>query len=543
MGASKGLPPLRWFEDETFYSICCRQHVFLSSLRNESTLEWIFGANPHTIKHDLPGNLDSLRSEVRDTWGSSESIIFQHTILPLFLPFQSGAIVRDSVLSMRGPSIGSLKYRLGLLTSRFSAEHPLKACPSCMDEDRAVNGVAFWHLQHQYPGMVLCPIHASRLRQAVVNRRFLGRFRWALPAEEILELSEADPSEPVQDVLMEFGAAVQALATFGKLRSFDAVDVRSVYTEALESFGHSALDRFAAAASFAMYCSKIQRFPPLGALPATQQSAESLLTQIRYKPRGCWHPLKHVALISWLFGRFESFLEAYDRLDEPRSDRSSQAEPAIEEPTSSSQAVPHPMVRRPKKLKPKMRSEILESLRRGEPKETICALFRISICTLNRLLRAEPLIQRMRSKDLQFNTLLERRATWIKLLEKNPNLSTKFLRALNEKTYAWLYRNDREWLVTSIKRLPSGRIGNNSKVDWFQRDHQLSETLLRDLERYLNTAGSSTINKTLLITLVPGLKCAYQHPKRYLLTKQMLDTLIRNYGVSPYKVGDPIPGN
>lgn len=533
MSTSKGLPPLQWFEDETFYSICCRQHVFLSSLSSDSTLEWIYGANPHSIKHDLPGNLDSLRSVVRDTWGPPQSIIFQHTILPLFIPFQSEARVRDSVLSMRGPSIGSLKYRLGLLTGRFGAEHPLKACLSCMAEDQALYGVAFWHLQHQYPGVVLCPTHASRLCQATVNRQFLGRFRWALPCEEILELGAANPSQPIRDALLEFGAAVLALATFGKLRSFNAEVVRSVYTEALKRFGSSVLDRSAAAASFAMYCSRIQQFPPLGALPITQHSASSLLDQISYKPRGCWHPLKHLALITWLFGRFESFLNAYERLDGLHSNRTSQVEPAIEAPTLSCEAIPHPVVRRPKKLKPKMRSEILAFLSRGESKETICSFFKISICTVNRLLRAEPLIQSLRSEALQMTTLSKRRATWAKLIEENPNVSPKIVRSLNKKTYAWLYRHDRDWLFTYIKKLPSGRIGNNSKVDWLKRDHNLSEALLRDIEQYLDTAVNSTINKALLIKLTPELKRAYECPNRYRGTKRIVSTIIRSYGVSP----------
>jgi hypothetical protein len=47
---------------------------------------------------------------------------------------------------MEGDTLAHFKLRLGILTSRFRANHPLKACVVCMAADRNRFGWAYWHL-------------------------------------------------------------------------------------------------------------------------------------------------------------------------------------------------------------------------------------------------------------------------------------------------------------------------------------------------------------------------------------------------------------
>lgn len=519
---------LRWFEDETFYSLCCRQHVFLSGLSTASTLDWIYGANAHAIKHDFPGNLDSLSQSARSTWGSPESIIFQHTILPLFSPFQSAERIHEAVLAMRSSHIGPLKYRLGLLTGRFGAEHPLKACLSCMEEDRVLHGVAFWHLAHQYPGVILCPAHGVKLAQASVNRQFMGRFCWALPNENILQLDAQILPPSTLKSLLSFGAAVLDLAACGGVKNFKPEIVRLAYREALRQLGSSAQERAAAAASFSIYCSQIQPFPPLGALPITQQAAESFLSRITYRPRGCWHPLKHLVLITWLFGRLELFIEAYDRLENFPSKNACQLQKVatLEPRRPHNLTTLEPTTRKPKKLKSKMRAEVLESLRSGDSKDQICSSFGISICTVNRLLKLEPAIEKSRRELLQKSILLANRSAWLKLIKDHPEHAPKKIRSLSPKTYAWLYRNDREWLLLKSKTMPSGLTGNNSNVNWTKRDKELSKLLSNALINFEHTYEIGKFSKALLVRIVPELVRAFDYPRNYPITNNIVSNLI-----------------
>ena len=217
---------LYWLKDETFYSLCSRQHYFLGHLDTSSTLAWLFGSSRYAMTHDFPGNLDALNNHTATFWGDVTSIIHEHTILPMFCPFQSKAQIDAVESAMRSPSIGSMKYRLGLLTGRFGAEHPLKACTSCIAEDRIAHGVAYWHLTHQFPGVVLCPTHGLPLRECMVNRPWSGRFRWVLPCEEWLEPDK--PPATSGDVLFRFGAALLDLAAYGNSIHFDPLIVSAV---------------------------------------------------------------------------------------------------------------------------------------------------------------------------------------------------------------------------------------------------------------------------------------------------------------------------
>jgi len=251
---------LRWYNDETLFSLCSRQHQFLGHLDTSSTLKWLFGSQHSYTTHDFPSNLSSLDSRMTGCWGDTTSIILEHTILSLLIPFQSRDRIDNAVLAMKGASIGSIKYSLGLLTGRFGAEHPLKACTSCMSEDRITHGVPYWHLTHQYPGVVLCPIHGGLLKESIVNRQWSGRFKWVLPSNELLESNSLPAlSGAARDALRLMSEAVLDLASYGKSRCFDPMVVNAVYKDALDQLGTSSEVRARVATSFAEYASLIRR--------------------------------------------------------------------------------------------------------------------------------------------------------------------------------------------------------------------------------------------------------------------------------------------
>lgn len=241
----RNAPITRWAEDETFYSLCSRQHVVLSSPTPLSTSAWLFGSPTASTAHDLPFNLAALNGAAAASWGSARSIIFEHTILPFFLPFQSAHHEVEAMQVMEGTSLGSLKYKLGLLTGRFGAEHPLKACSQCMETDLATHGFTYWHLSHQYPGVLVCPTHREMLRESCYNRQWSGRFHWILPGESTLEATKVPAPEPSQKALEQVATAVLDLAVCGRRRRFRPDLVRTLYKTALASGIEPTMDAFA----------------------------------------------------------------------------------------------------------------------------------------------------------------------------------------------------------------------------------------------------------------------------------------------------------
>ncbi|KAB0509253.1 hypothetical protein F7R06_05055 [Pseudomonas moorei] len=523
---------LRWYNDETFFSLCSRQHQFLGHLDTSSTLKWLFGSPRCSTTHDLPSNLCSLDSRMTACWGDATSIILEHTILPLLIPFQSRDRIDNAVLAMQSPSIGSIKYSLGLVTGRFGAEHPLKACTSCMREDRLTCGAAYWHLSHQYPGVVLCPVHELLLKECIVNRQWSGRFKWILPSEELFESdSPPYPSDAAKNALKKMSEAILDLVHDGKSRCFDPDSVSNVYKDALDLLGASFEIRERTANSFAEYASLIQPYPPYTSLPTTPSKASAFISQMTRKVRGRCHPLKHLVLITWLFDRLNMFIDQYDARSKAglltKFSNAAFAKNNLQPTTSEMNTL---VARRPKKLKPQLRVAILENLIKGEAKDKICSKFRVSISTVNRLLSSDRLVKTSRQEKQLRKNLRTYRAQWNSVIKENSQMSTKELRSRTPNLYAWLYRNDRDWLLARNSELPCGRLGNYSSIDWDKRDIELQNLILSTMHRAYGEYDQLRISKTALFSLVPSLSRLLEKRTHYPKTRLLIRELLQRTG-------------
>ena len=104
---------------------------------------------------------------------------------------------------------------------------------------------------------------------------------------------------------------------------------------------------------------------------------------------------------------------------------------------------------------------------------------------------------------------ISQRENWLNLIKQN---GVKPARLLNAALYAWLYRNDKQWLLDTNQAFHQKYIPQGTKVDWHSRDLyfvkqliKLNNTLLWDLDSprrstkwwLKQTSHSSTIEKNL----------------------------------------------
>jgi len=244
------------------------------------------------------------------------------------------------------------------------------------------------------------------------------------------------------------------------------------------------------------------------------------------KPRGHCHPLKHLCFINWLFGSLSSFTKAYDHLS---SIHSEPYEPEASCSQSYSQDLNHggatlenrrPSLR-PKKVKPHIRSEIIQLLRAGVLKHLICAQFDIAIGTLNRILRSEPGLLDLWTGKRHVENLASHRADWMRTVTENSTASTNDIRRIIPNHYAWLYRNDRSWLNNQTQQLPTGYRGNHCNVDWERRDRVLYGLVCSTLARNVYPNGPD-ISLQSLYRLVPSLARSLEKRERYPMTRVLL---------------------
>lgn len=506
---------LNWLADETFFSICSRHHAFWGNSKSNTSFSMLFDSCGTTIPHDFPRCLDLLRPDLQIALGDPESIIHRHTILPLFFPFQSPQCVQAAIESAKGSHLGGIKYRLGLVAGRFGAQHPLKACRLCMAKDMDAQGVMYWHLAHQYPGVLVCPIHMLRLQECVHNRRWSGRHRWVLPERtNLTSPPDEELDQPALIALHTLAVATLDLAAVGARKSFEPALVRLVYQKALLEQGFSNLQLPATAASFAQHTSLLQPFYPLTSLPTSIESAAAYLSQLLRRPRGHLHPLKHLVMITWLFGKLQKFMESYESV--AADSKSSPSEPQID---SELMHLPPklflPFKLKPKTLKPPIRAEILRLLSIGTPKKYIQTDFKITPSTVNKLLRSEPETKAAWELATQSIKKLELREEWRSLINNNCGISPKNARSINSKLYAWLYRNDKAWLLQENAKLHSGRIGNNSKIDWAERDSQLIELINYFHRRQMHNPHANCNVLLELFAKIPSLSTCLSKRNRY----------------------------
>jgi hypothetical protein len=102
--------------------------------------EIMFGGKRLGTQHDFPSGLDTFALRTEAQLGSAVEIARDRTMLRFYRPFLANAEIDYAIWAMRGPAVAHLEFRLGLLTSRFRANHPLKACVACMQTDLTGHG-------------------------------------------------------------------------------------------------------------------------------------------------------------------------------------------------------------------------------------------------------------------------------------------------------------------------------------------------------------------------------------------------------------------
>lgn len=564
---SPGLP--QWLPDEILFSLASRQHALSGRGLAAVTCRQLFGHSRLGSQHDLPCRIDHFVGSTQGLLGDAITIIRDHTILPFYLPFRTAADENDAYATMRSSAMGSLKYRLGILTSRFRAHHPLKACLDCLIEDQCHYGVAYWHLTHQFPGVWICPHHHALLRVSTMKSTGVGRFQWHLPTPDTLSPTRASGSSTIHRESQ--GVALQGLTNLAVMLAklppgfhFESQRLLETYHLALlqrdlrTPSGQIRMQRLAA--EFVAAVSPLRGIPELAALPGTAQEAASQVGRLLRAPRSGTHPLRHLVLVQWLFGSWDSFWTAY--VDPPRPIES--ASPSAPDTTGRAEAKHESdsrgttflsllrdkgysvtraaretqidtttgmawaaragltTARRPKRLTPNLRARLLSDLRKGLDKSAASSKYQLSVQTITTTLRTEVGLQDAWREAHKTAVLNAARTDWEQLIADHPLAGVKELRGLAPAVYARLYRNDRAWLANACERVPRVTLGNNVALDWDRRDEALALEVRQVALRLAQEDSSTKVTLWKLYQAIPELKARLGALHRLPLTERAL---------------------
>ena len=558
-----------WLPDETLFSWCSRYHYSAVNGLASATCMQLFGHRTAGSAHDFPSRVDEFVRRTDSQLGDAENLIGSHTVLPYYLPFRDGQVKQESMLSMRGPNIGSLKYRLGMLSSGLPADHPLKACPDCMAENQKSFGVAYWHRMHQFPTVMVCPTHGTPLLVSPMKVQHIARFQWILPHNAGLSsivntATSARPQLAQLRALFSLAQMAVLLADAEPATFADAQRLSKVFRTRFIEQGLASSD---GRIFWSLLLSKIGEYvrvfdsvSGMGRRLAAGCRTQSPITRL-LGARALMHPSKYMVWIACFFNNWADFLGAYHsvnpqslpEVDPPQTTptapsgdaRREQAIELINRGKDSLSAIAH-MVgvdfstvaawaakegiappRRPKKLHPTVLGGVIEGLESGASKEDLARKHHVSIVTITRVLRTEPGLSRLWHHVLGERRRREARAKWLELLTGTTGLPIKTVRKMDSATFAWLYRNDREWLCASnLQYATAVQPNNHAQSRMHRKDAELAQSvrmLALDLHR---TRFGARIDFSELTTALPELRTCIRQLARWPQTASVIEQVL-----------------
>ncbi|GKS91915.1 TnsD family Tn7-like transposition protein [Acidovorax sp. SUPP2539] len=536
---------LSWLPDETFFSLVSRHHQLWGHVTSAQTCQLIFGSARAGTHHDLPNSLGAFTTRTNGSLGEVDSISRERTLLKFYAAFAQQDETENAVACMSSSSVAHLKLRLGILTSRFRANHPLKACPQCMEQDLRETGWAYWHLKHQFPGVWMCTTHKQPLLQSALKANGVERFQWLLPRFSELNPACVAPIETVSSsVLLSLAELIEHLVQSEEHQPLLPGKLHEVYRQELQArdwiAGAASLRTGQIATAFLNYCEPLRRIPEFDSLAEDEEGMATQLGRLLRPPRSGTHPLRHLLLIHWLFGdaqRFDFALKSEDAhnrapiLDDvltalpvvdPRIDRLCSL---IQEEGQSVRKAANlvgvdpqtalvwaakagiAISRRPQKLSTNVRAKAIRDLRRGTDKEKAASKAGVSVGSITRLLLSDAKLHADWSAARSAKARAHSRALWLQLLQSSGSLGIKWMRQLDPRTYMWLYRNDRAWLdANKPDLLPATLRPRPSVVDWEARDEQLRGLVREAALRLMEERDERRIHFWQLCQQIPDLR-------------------------------------
>ncbi|MFG6487969.1 TnsD family Tn7-like transposition protein [Roseateles sp. BYS78W] len=525
------------------------------------TAQLFFGHKGLGHQHDFAGGLNHLVQATGGRLGDVGSISLERTLLRYYHPFLTESREQDCVSAMGGPSVAHLKFRLGLLTSRFRAHHPLKTCLACIEEDRDQTGWVWWRMDHQYPGVWVCPRHGEYLMESSTKSNGVSRFQWVLPDPRLCCTPTliAPRDTEVRASLARFALLVGEVVDRRPTIRLDSETLQHHYRNTLSERGlmlaSGRIALTAAAGAFLQHVRPLRAVLELAALPENIDQAKAQLARLLAPLRSGTHPLRHLVMIDWLIGASS---DLFARLAAPvvpsapafgeaqtciagaslPSSRRTEVMASIRDGTMSMRAAARALDvdtqtvmvwaaqigieagRRPKLLKNDVRPKLITALQQGASKADAASRWKVSVTTVTTLLRTVPgLHERWREAKLDAARTTSRRR-WTELLASDQAMDLKRARAKEPAIYAWLYRNDRAWLDQhKPHRLRRGAI---SQVDWLARDLELSTAVEQAVKVARTTWGDQPLRTWHLIQAMPELRPKLRHLGRLPLTRQAI---------------------
>ena len=512
---------LHWFPtpypDELLYSVLARYHVWSGNTSPKMTTEELFGKRTVRSVWDLPANLNILLGQLGSYWDASQ-LINNNTMYPYYATFslpKQAEQVRESMLDSDGSTIHT---RIGVAASNVKLKTNLWVCSNCIKEDMDTYGETYWRRVHQAPGVFICPKHETALEKTTVSVKAQNQHEFvvATPYVQRKKINLDGINKEEVQLLIKVAKVTESLLNNTYLQNTDNT-IRNKYLELLKQMGYASVNGFIKRDR--LYQSFGAKFSDrfLDLLQSLVFLEESdWLTMIFQKHRKSFHPIRHILVMLFL----ETSLE--DLFGEKEHGSFGKGPwlclnvvcPNYHKPVVTDLTITrcydtgNPVGtfrcdcgfvfsrRGPDKNKEDCyrigtikdyghvwMEKLTELVNEGNTLTDIAKEMRADRATIIKYAAGSGLkvpwkLPKVDKKSVNeslehFQTQLsQRKNKWLELQEEYPRKSKTELRKIAPDVYAFLYRNDRDWLnefSPTKKRIQTP----NQRVNWKKRDIEL----------------------------------------------------------------------
>ncbi len=460
---------------ETLPSILARVAVLHADYIGRKTVCRLFGylASP---SHLLPTGIARLR------WSNItlEEFIYRHTGYPYFMAYAGPvrrSVIRERILFGQG---SALKMALGLPAGRLGAVEQYRYCEECRKNDVRSYGVAYWHREHQLPGLLVCQVHKCTLiEQLPVGADGIRRHLF-LPPQCGLTAGRSDEHSVGEETI----ARLDAIADFstelltGLPITIEPMILRQSYREAYlrtGQFDHQANISFnQLAIAVRRWIEPLSDIYPFKMLYERAESESGWVAALVHRSSRSIHPLKHIVFACAVFGNCERFISEYSQLplslrrvvhshchecqslDEIKiALRQGAAPTAVARIYNVSvqyvQRIAHDLDLvvnyRPKILSVAKQFQLSRQLRRGLQANSVARITRVSVCTVYRVIQRDSQLKDD-WKRASFERERQIRRARLTITVKKDKTSLPG----SQRDMTWCRRHDNVWLSGLLKR-------------------------------------------------------------------------------------------
>lgn len=518
--------------DELLYSWLGRLALLNTLGRAREAMAAFFNNDYAIPTVDLPAGLTALqrRLDSSSPFVGEVDMINRATLYPYHRPFISKERDMRIQAMMLGGGGKCIKTLLGRVANRFGAAPSLRYCVACLQEQVQEHGKPYWRREQQLPGVTCCSRHRICLFEAYVSP--------TSHKQEIIYPPAIAPFKAVvraaAPVQLLFARLSAELLTSG-VNATDSLVRQAVYMTAISKLGllgvRKSVNFVALSDAVRQEFNEFSDFPHQTRLLSPERQPLGWIRDAIQRPERAVHPICHLILIQFLFNGITGYITALSKVcnsiirtppgDKPTSscksispklfalsdllhDGSLSCREVARRLRFSTQTIVnqrrmlglHVDTRR-KSVETEKADCIKQEICRGRAVRDVAHSFNVSLSTVYRL-RSSVLAVLERGRALCIDEQRVRyRKHWESCLRPYATQRVTNARRDVPAVYAWLYRNDRDWLSrTNIKAKAIST--RNLRVDWRARDQTMCLALATFIESHQKTSTGPRLSKSLM---------------------------------------------